>query len=174
MATITKLGVADLMVVAETGVPTILSEIVDINVDDFPDLPVAHSQYERRRTERMKIQATNSSNHGKRKHITLRLWTTLFEMLRSSCIANAPVLASELYDLCALDKRGIPGLYFDGPRAWRILMDRIDGDGERTVADKNFHDVGKPVETGPIKIVRHEKRQQGKRCTCMHKNVYTS
>jgi hypothetical protein len=42
MATITKLGVADLMVVAETGIPTLLSEIVDIDVDDFPDLPVAH------------------------------------------------------------------------------------------------------------------------------------
>ena len=35
MATITKLGVADLMVVAETGIPTILSETVDIDVDDF-------------------------------------------------------------------------------------------------------------------------------------------
>ena len=44
------MGVADLMVVVETGVPTILSEIVDIDVDDFPDLPVAHSQHERRRT----------------------------------------------------------------------------------------------------------------------------
>ena len=116
MATITKLGVADLMVVAETGVPTILSEIVDIDVDDFPDLPVAHSQYERRRTERIKIQATNSSNHEKRKRITLRSWTTLFELLRSSCVANAPLLASDLYDLCALDKRGIPGGYFNGPR----------------------------------------------------------
>ena len=32
----------------------------------------------------------------------------------------------------------------------------------------------KTCRTGPIEIVRHEKRQQGKRCTCMHKNVYTS
>ena len=73
------MGVADLMVVVETGVPTILSEIVDIDVDDFPDLPVAHSQHERRRTERINVQATNSSNHEKRKRITLRSWTTVFE-----------------------------------------------------------------------------------------------
>eukprot|EP00966_Prymnesium_polylepis_P245889 5687944-Prymnesium_polylepis.1 len=64
--------------------------------------------------------------------MTLRAWTTLFEALRSCCVAKAPLLALELFDVCALDRAGIEGGWFDGPRAWQILIERIEGDGERS------------------------------------------
>ena len=76
--------------------PPALAEIIDINLDDYPTLPAAHPQYERRRSERKKFEAVNASNHEKRVRITLRDWTTLFESCRSSCVAKAPLLASEL------------------------------------------------------------------------------
>ena len=51
---------------------------------------------------RNKIAVQNSSNYERRKRITLRAWTTLFESLRSACMAKAPLLADELYDLCQI------------------------------------------------------------------------
>ena len=141
MAAVTALGTAELMVVAQTGIPPALAEIVDVDLADFPELPAAHTQHERRKGERSKIIATNASNHERRTRLTLRAWTTLFEALRSSCVAKAPLLAHDLYELCSLESRGIPGGYFDGPRAWRILLDRINGDGERLETDKTFYDT---------------------------------
>ena len=83
--------------------------------------------------------AQNEANAEQRARLTLRAWTTLFESLRSSCVTKAPLLSFELYEVCALDKRGVTGGYFDGPLAWRILLDRIEGDGERSEADKKFY-----------------------------------
>ena len=77
---------------------------------------------------------------SQRSRITLRQWTTLFEALRSCCEKKAPFLAQDLFETCALAHVGIVGGYFDGPRAWRILLHRIEGEGgERTEHDKNFY-----------------------------------
>ena len=145
-AAVTKLAPYELVVVAETGHPPALDEIVDASLDDFPVLPLGHPQYERRMSERNKIAVQNASNYERRKRITLRAWTTLFESLRSACTAKAPLLADELYDLCALDARGISGGYFDGPRAWRIICFRIEGEGERTETDKDFYSTALTIQ----------------------------
>ena len=108
MDTITRLSPHELVAVAETGIPPALSEIIDIDIDTFPELPADHPQHERRKLERIKIQTTNMGNEERRRRVTLRAWTTLFESLRSSCVKKAPLLANELYELCALSSRGVP------------------------------------------------------------------
>ena len=139
MAAVTKLAAEDMIVVAETGRPPSLAEIVDVDLADFPELPVTHPQHERRKTERKKFLAQNTSNAERRRRLTFRAWTRLFESIRSSCMPKAPLLAFELFDLCALDSRGVTGGYFDGPRAWQIVTRRIEGETERTESDKNFY-----------------------------------
>ena len=64
------------MVVAETGVPPATKEIIDIDLDDYPELPPDHAQYERRRSERIKIAKDNAQNAERRACLTLT-WTTL-------------------------------------------------------------------------------------------------
>ena len=46
MAAITKLAAEDIIAVAETGRPPALTEIVDVDLADFPELPVSHPQHE--------------------------------------------------------------------------------------------------------------------------------
>ena len=70
MAAITKLAAEDLMAVAETGRPPALAEIVDVDLADFPVLPVSHPQHERRKTERKKFMAQNTANAERRRRLT--------------------------------------------------------------------------------------------------------
>ena len=137
---ITKLAPHELVAVAETGVPPSIAEIIDTPLDDYPLLAADDSYYERRNAERSKIRKEHRANVERRKRAVFQAWTLLFDSLRSACERNAPMLAMELFELCDLRKRGIPGGYFDGPRAWAIIMDRIHGNGvERTKFDKNFY-----------------------------------
>ena len=139
VAATVKLAPYELVVVAETTVPPAVNEIIDVVLDDFPELPPNHPQHERRKSERIRFQQQNDANVEKRARMTLRSWTLLFESLRSCCVPRAPLLAEELFELCALEHAGVAGGYFDGPRAWQILLQRIEGDGERTEYDKGFY-----------------------------------
>ena len=66
-------------------------------------------------------------------------WTEVFTLLKTCTEVTAPVLSRELKDACDLAKTsGLPGGYFDGPLAWRMLMDKLKG-GERSEADKDFY-----------------------------------
>ena len=63
-------------------------------------------------------------------------------------------------------------------KGFRAVLKKINAERDEESAAHLKRDVytlcRNTCRTGPIKIVRHEKRQQGKRCTCMHTNVYTS
>ena len=148
MAAITKLAAEDMMAVAETGRPPALAEIVDVDLADFPEHHVSHPQYERRKIERKKFLAQNAANAERRRRLTYRAWTRLFESIRSCCMARAPLLAFELFELCALEARGIPGGYFDGPRAWSIVTLRIEGETDRTESDKQFYLTALEMQKG--------------------------
>ena len=63
-------------------------------------------------------------------------------------MAKAPLLAFELYELCALEARGVPGGYFDGPHAWSIVTLRIEGEAERTESDKQFYLTALEMQKG--------------------------
>eukprot|EP00966_Prymnesium_polylepis_P066918 1553221-Prymnesium_polylepis.1 len=120
MAAIVKLAPHKLVVVAETGIPPATKEIqlqsISISTN-YPELPHNHPQYERRRSDRMKFAKENAQNAERRASITLKAWTALFESLRSCCVPKAKLLADDLYEVCTLSVVGIPGGYFDGPRA---------------------------------------------------------
>ena len=105
IAAIVKLAPYELVVVAETGVPPAANEIIDVDLDDFPELPIDHPHHERRRDARILQLKQNQQNVERRARITLRAWTTLFEALRSCCVAKAPLLATELYEVCSTGPR---------------------------------------------------------------------
>ena len=48
IAAIVKLAPHELVVVAETGVPPAANEIIDVDLDDFPELSNDHPHFERR------------------------------------------------------------------------------------------------------------------------------
>ena len=148
IAATVKLAPHELIVVAETGVPPAARAIVDTDLSDYPELPANHPQYERRKSERKKFITQNEANVEQRARVTLRAWTTLFESLRSCCVSKASLLSFELYEVCALDRQGVSGGYFDGPLAWRILLERIEGDGERSEQDKKFYSTALKWQDG--------------------------
>jgi hypothetical protein len=115
IAAIVRLAPHELVVVAETGVPPAANEIIDIDLDDFPELPQHHPHHERRMETRKLHIKQNQQNIERRARLTLRAWTTLFEVLRSCCVTKAPLLAVELFEVCALSSAGIVGGWFDGP-----------------------------------------------------------
>ncbi len=59
--------------------------------------------------------------------------------LKESTEETAPVLSRELKEQCDLSiTRNLAGGYFDGPRAWRIVLHRLKH-GQRTETDKDFY-----------------------------------
>ena len=69
VAATVKLAPYKLVVVAETGVPPAVHEIVDVDLNDFPELPHDHPQHERRKSERIRFMQQNVE---KRARTTLR------------------------------------------------------------------------------------------------------
>ena len=69
IAAIVKLAPHELVVVAETGVPPAANEIIDVDLDDFPELPINRPHYERRRDARIlhlkQNQQTRMSSGGR-------------------------------------------------------------------------------------------------------------
>jgi ribosomal protein L18E len=97
--------------------------IVDIDLDELPPLPRDHRDYERRMETRTKTKAHNRSNAQKRATIQMDAWTQIYALLEKSTERYAPVLSRQLKALCDLEKiHGIPGGYFDGPRALGELV----------------------------------------------------
>eukprot|EP00966_Prymnesium_polylepis_P217264 5028286-Prymnesium_polylepis.1 len=47
IAAIVRLAPHELVVVAETGVPPAANDIIDVDLNDFPELPQGHPHYER-------------------------------------------------------------------------------------------------------------------------------
>ena len=62
VAATVKLAPYKLVVVAETGVPPAVHEIVDVDLNDFPELPHDHPQHERRKSERIRFMQQNEVN----------------------------------------------------------------------------------------------------------------
>ena len=149
-ATITKFAAHELISVVETGVHPAMNEIIIVDVDnELPMLAPQDPQYHRRLSERKRIEMQNATNRERIKRLTYKAWNVAFESLRQACVKNAPLLAFELYQLCAISDPQVPLGTFDGPRAWRILDARIEGgDGERTEFDKDFYDTALKYHKG--------------------------
>ena len=122
-----RLGSQGLLVPAEGGVPPEVDLIVDVDLSGLPVHPVGHPQYERALEFRMKVEVTNTVNARKREQLTLKAWTRVYGLLSASCETTHPVLHEEMYELCRLDKRGVSGGYFDGPRCYKLYLASLTG-----------------------------------------------
>ena len=115
--------------------------IVDIDLTRLPELDPADRDYNRRLETRIKLEAQNEANRQRRCAIQLSEWTKIYAALKKSTETSAPVLSRELQERCDLSKRSPPvaGGYFDGPRAWRMVLHKLSMGGERSQQDKNFY-----------------------------------
>ena len=66
IAAITRLAPHELVVVAETGIPPAANEIIDIDLDEFPELDPSHPHYERRKDIRTRYlgERINKTSRG--------------------------------------------------------------------------------------------------------------
>ena len=136
----TRLAANHLLVVAQGGSPPAADCIIDVSLSDVPLLPTTHRDYERRMETRIKIQNTNAQNAVKRYNLTMDAWTEIYTLFKTSTESAAPALSRELKELCDLSQtRKLSGGYFDGPRAYRLVMHRLSGGARRTHADKDFY-----------------------------------
>ena len=128
-----------LLPVAQGKDPAAVLQIIDVELDDIPPLPAAHPQHERRLEYRKKVEAQNRANALKRYQLIMDARTTVYRMLKACTEDSAPVLSKMLKESCDLQKlQGIEGGYFDGPRAWAIILHRL-GSAGTTQADQDFY-----------------------------------
>ena len=135
-----RLAHLHLLVVAQGGVPPSVDCIIDVDLDDIPELPQSHRDYHRRMELRIKVRRDNEQNAAKRYGLIMDAWTEVYTILKTSTEVSAPVLSRELKECCDLSQtRKLAGGYYDGPRAWRLILERLEGGGKRTHADKEFY-----------------------------------
>ena len=121
------------VITAETGRSQRLEELIDIDIDvDFPMVPQTDRNHTRIMESRSRAARDNKVNAAKRIRYTFEDWTAIYNSCYNCCLTNAPSLASELFDLCALSTQGVSGGHFDGPRAWRILNAVVPVEGARS------------------------------------------
>ena len=123
-----RLAAKRLLVVAQGGTPPEVDSILDVDLSSVPELPPEHRDYHRRMETRTKIQTQNEANRIRRWHLTMQAWTELYTLVKTATEVTAPTLSREMKELCDLYRSdGIAGGYFDGPRAWRMIEDRLFG-----------------------------------------------
>ena len=127
-----------LLAVVQGESPASVRSIIDIDLTLLPELPPDDRNYHRRVELRIKIHTQNRSNAELRFVLTMKAWTKAYTLFKKSTEITAPVLSRELREMCDLGRtRNLPGGYFDGPRAWRIIIRRLSG--QRSEADKDFY-----------------------------------
>ena len=144
-----RLAGAGLLTVANGGAPVEVAQIIDYPLDSIPDLPWGDKEYSRRQEARLKVQIDNERNREKRAGKTMRAWAELYRAVKTCTEKTAPMLLRELISLCdmSLPHNGSHAMgWFDGPRAYRTVCDRIFG-GERTKEDKNYYKMAEHLQT---------------------------
>ena len=134
-----RLAAKKLLAVAQGYDPPSVTCIVDVDLTSLPALPPGDRDHHRREEARIKIQAQNKANDQKRHTLRMEAWTELYTLLKASTELTAPVLSRDLMRLCDLwITRKLPGGYFDGPRAWNIVLHKLEGD-HRSETDKDYY-----------------------------------
>ena len=96
---------------------------------------------------------TNTRTHTRNKQnaitrwfIIMNAWTMLYNAIAQCCEKTAPILFRTIFDSCNLEKtRGIVGGFFDGPRAWAIVLVWLSG-GRRTKSDKDYYRLAEKLQ----------------------------
>ena len=134
-----RLAKRSLLAAAYGHAPAATRSIVDVDLALLPSLPAAHRDHHRREEARLKAHTQNTANAEKRWQITMETWTEIYTALKESTEITAPVLSKKMKDACDLSKTmGIVGGYYDGPLAFRMVLDKMHG-STRTESDKDFY-----------------------------------
>ena len=115
-----------------------VSSLIDTPLDMLPELPLEHPRYETRRSERLKVSIANERNRLDRLRIIYAEWDTIYSALALAAKDNCPILARDLRRKCDLTSQGVLGGHFNGPLAWRMVLQHLFGQ-ERTRYDKAFY-----------------------------------
>ena len=119
-----KLAGIGLLAVARGQLPAEALVITDMDMEQLPSLPVDHRDYNRREEARLKAQTQNEVNEKRRDLLTYRSWTELYSLLKE-CTTSDLMLSRLLMEECDLAKQGHEGGFYDGPRAWKILLTKL-------------------------------------------------
>ena len=116
----------------------------------FPALPPGHRDYERRQ-ERNAINAVkNKNNQVKRLLNELKAWNEIYSMVKGSVEPKDKTFADTIKQECDINlsnpglSRGLRAVgieplgYFDGPRAWRLVLHKL-ANPTRRKEDKEFY-----------------------------------
>ena len=124
-----------------------IAALIDYPIDELPPLvPTAHD-YAARAESRLKMMVTNAENETKRYNATMSERTELHSLIVRACDLNAPDLARKIREQCDLSRQGVSGNWFDGPRAYAMLLLHLNGEVGRTRADKEFYDNALKLQT---------------------------
>ena len=127
-----RLADLGLLAVAQGHDPASVKSIIDYDISVLPVLASTHRDFVRTQETRMKWLVFNASNEEKRQALRFESWTKVYTLFKVSTETSAPVLSRELLQKCDIQVlHGLPGGYFDGPRAYRIIVKRLAG-GSRT------------------------------------------
>ena len=79
----------------------------------------------------------------KRCDLRYTAWTEIYAEIATATNDAAPMFSRQLRDLCDMSiarsgRDAVPGGYFDGPLAWRMLNHKLKG-AKRTEVDKDFY-----------------------------------
>ena len=143
----TALAMRELLFVAQGGEHPSVKAIKDVDLTRLPALAPTDRDYNRREETRIKILTQNEANAEKRIALQLKYWTEVYAWFKQSTELSAPVLSRELKDACDLSTRGVEGGFFDGPRAYAIVLHRL-ANPNRSEADKDFYRAAERVQRG--------------------------
>ena len=82
--------------------------------------------YQRRIEVRNRYLTQNAANELKRCDLRYTAWTEIYAAIVTATADAAPMFSRQLRDLCDMSiarsgRDAVPGGYFDGPLAWRML-----------------------------------------------------
>ena len=141
-----RLADANLLAVAHGHDPAACKAILDVDLSAIPLPDPTHRDYLRIMERRIVVDTQNRANAQKRFTLKMEAWTKVYTLLKISTEKTAPVLSRELFQLCDVSKLyGIDGGFFDGPRAYRIVSEKLLK-SHRTNADKEFYRTAERIQ----------------------------
>jgi len=126
-----------------------VTSIRDHDLSLYPQLPLTHKDYEKRRELRIKLARENEQFQEKRLNTLLRLWTTGYKLLKQCTEKNAPLLSRMMYEQCNMEKsHNLAGGFMDGPRAYDMVRERCFPAGAaRKASDKEYYKTAERLAT---------------------------
>ena len=143
-----QLAPMGLLQVAEGSLPATASLLTIVDLSAFPAAVPGTPDYMRVFMARRKIEEENRVNAARKRIITMQAYTKLYMMLAAACEKTAPATFRRMQQLCEMRVLypSMPELhcYYDGPRAWRLLNDKMSV--TRTRNDRDFYRKAEDIQ----------------------------